>query len=283
VVAAAASSGYGPAMRRRLAVAAAVLGVAFAGVAAAGEDGRYRDPTHPFSIVPPAGYEQLAAPPANIKVQWVEVRRGLSLAVVFARLDTTAWKGSSRLTLRLAIEAGMRVSTRGFRKIAARTFDYRDLPAYEIEYEFTSDEHNVLRALMRYYFTGDGQFMVLVMGPPAEFDRARADLLAALESFDLQATWKGGWGGAGGVGAAQVGALVGVALVSLVAVIIWLVARSATRARPGLRPGPPGPWGAGPAAGPHAGAAPWGPGQHPGPGSTPRDPGQPPPVSGPPR
>jgi len=190
---------------------------------------RYTDPTHPFSLVPPAGYRRLHSPPANIVAQWIDQRRDLSVAVAWSRLDTTAWKGTSKLTLRVALEAGMRLSTRGFRKIAARAFDHGELPGYEIEYEFEGEGGRVLRTLMRYYFTGDGQYMALAMGPPARFVAARAELVEALDSLEVKATWKGGWGGKGGFGAAQVGALLGVMLISVVALVIWLVARGGSR------------------------------------------------------
>ena len=106
-------------------------------------------------------------------------------------MDTSHWRGGSKLTLRLALEAGMRVSTKGFKKIDGRFFEHHGLPGYEIEYEFLGEDGQPLRALMRFYFTGDAQYLMFAIGPPAPFVAARAAVVAQLDSFDSTAPWKG--------------------------------------------------------------------------------------------
>jgi hypothetical protein len=260
-------------MRGWAVVAAVVLVTAAAGVSRAepGVGERYVDAGRPFSVRVPAGYHRIASPAANILVQWVDAVRGLSLAVAWSAMDTSAWKSSSRLTMRLAVEAGMRVTTKGFTRITSRTFDYRDLPAMEIEYEFLGEDGQPLRTIMRYYFTGNGQYMALIMGPPAAFEAARGELVSALDSFELKAPWHGPVT-VGGVGAQQLGMVVGLVIMGALALVVFFIARSSGRRAPARGPylGPP-PYGPPPGAYP------------PPPGGYPPPPGYPPPGPEPPR
>jgi hypothetical protein len=192
---------------------------------------RYTHPRHPFAIQIPPSYSEVEPPPAALLGQWVDHEQRVSLSVAYVAVDTSAWRSSpmARFLMPMAMEAGMRVATKRFKRIASRTFEYRQLPALEMEYEFERDEGTKVHALGRYYFTGDGQYSVTVMGSIEAFAATRGEFATLLDSFELKAQWRSL---RERLRILRFAPVAGLLLAGIVALSVYLVVRSGRPPRP---------------------------------------------------